>query len=62
MGYIYRCDDCRERFDTYPPFAGEFTEVFLKTTELGGTIAEDRGIAPGESVTICPECIAEVVL
>lgn len=58
MGYIYRCDGCRERYDTFPPFAGEFTEQFLKTE--GGLFAEQ--FRPGEKVTICAECMAEVVL
>ena len=58
MGYIYRCDSCNERYDHFPPFAGEFTEQFLKTT--GGVFAEIY--EPGQKVTLCAECMAEVVL
>jgi hypothetical protein len=58
MGYTYRCDDCGTGYDDFPPFAGEFTEQFLKTA--GGVFAEEY--AAGEKVTICADCMAEVVL
>jgi len=58
MGYIYKCDGCRTSYNTFPPFAGEFTEAFLKTD--GGMFAEE--FDPGEKVTICADCMAEVVL
>jgi len=58
MGYTYRCDDCHTGYNSFPPFAGEFTEQFLKTE--GGAFAEHY--APGEKVTLCAECMAEVVL
>lgn len=58
MGYIYECDGCATTYNSFPPFAGEFTEQFLKTD--GGMFAEL--FAPGEKVTLCPDCMAEVVL
>lgn len=59
MGYIYKCDGpCGQRYDSFPPFAGEFTEEFLKTE--GGLFAELFN--PGQKVTICADCMAEVVL
>ena len=59
MGYNYRCDGpCGRQFDDFPPFAGEFTETFLKTD--GGVFAEV--FDPGEKVTLCKDCMAEVVL
>lgn len=58
MGYTYRCDACGSGYDDFPPFAGEFTETFLKTT--GGIFAEE--FSPGQKVTICADCMAEVVL
>lgn len=58
MGYIYTCDGCNTTHDSYPPFAGEFTEQFLNTD--GGAFAE--AYAPGQKVTVCPECMAGLVL
>lgn len=58
MGYIYRCDSCSNQYDNFPPFAGEFTETFLKTT--GGAFA--KHFDPGQKVTICANCMGEVVL
>lgn len=59
MGYTYRCDDCGQGYNSFPPFAGEFTEEFLKTD--GGVFAE-AGYAPGQKLTICADCMAGVVL
>lgn len=58
MGYVYTCDSCDTRHDEFPPFVGEFTETFLKTD--GGAFAADY--SPGQKVTICADCMAEVVL
>jgi len=59
MGYIYRCDGCDTRYDDFPPFAGEFTEQFLKTD--GGVFAS-AGYQPGQKVTLCAECMEGMVL
>lgn len=58
MGYTYRCDGCREGYDSFPPFAGEFTEAFLKTD--GGEFAERYD--PGQKVTLCAACMRGLVL
>jgi hypothetical protein len=58
MGYIYQCDDCGRTYNSFPPFAGEFTETFLKTD--GGAFAER--FDPGQKVTLCADCMGEVVL
>lgn len=58
MGYTYRCDSCGTGYNSFPPFAGEFTEQFLKTE--GGMFAEL--FSPGEKVTICANCMEGVVL
>ena len=58
MGYIYRCDGCTTRYDSFPPFAGEFTEQFLKTN--GGAFAEIY--EPGQKVTLCADCMRGLVL
>jgi hypothetical protein len=58
MGYTYDCDGCGNSYHTFPPFAGEFTEEFLKTN--GGVFAAE--FEPGQKVTICADCMSEVVL
>jgi len=58
MGYTYRCDGCGDGYNTFPPFAGEFTEEFLNTS--GGRFALDFN--PGEKVTICKDCMDLLVL
>lgn len=58
MGYTFDCDGCGESYHTFPPFAGEFTEEFLKTR--GGHFAIEY--SPGQKVTLCAECMEGVVL
>jgi len=58
MGYTYRCDSCGTGYNSFPPFAGEFTETFLDT--IGGRFA--MGYSPGEKVTFCPDCLDLFVL
>lgn len=58
MGYIYDCDSCGDTHHEFPPFAGEFTEHFLKTD--GGMFAELYD--PGQKVTVCAECMRGLVL
>ena len=61
MGYTFVCDGCGEGFDHFPPFAGEFTESFLKSTKAGGIFAE-AGWKPGMKVTVCAGCMKGLVL
>jgi len=59
MGYTFVCDGpCGEGYHTFPPFAGEFTEQFLKTR--GGKFAID--FKPGEKVTVCANCLDLMLL
>lgn len=59
MGYTFICDGpCGEGYNTFPPFAGEFTEEFLKTR--GGKFALDY--KPGQKVTLCADCMELMVL
>lgn len=58
MGYVFNCDSCGDRKDHAPPFMGEFSETFLKTH--GGLFAELFN--PGQTVTICADCMGETVL
>lgn len=59
MGYVFTCDGpCGDRKEHFPPFAGEFTETFLKTR--GGAFADE--FKPGQKVTICADCMEAVVL
>jgi len=58
MGYTYNCDGCGEGYNSFPPFAGEFTEEFLNT--LGGKFA--KAYKPGQKVTFCADCMELYVL
>lgn len=58
MGYTFDCDGCGGSYHEFPPFAGEFTEQFLKTA--GGKFA--MKFNPGEKVTVCADCMALFVL
>ena len=58
MGYNYTCDSCNNKSEDSPPFMGEFRESFLKTD--GGIFAEQY--APGQTITLCPECVGKVLL
>jgi len=55
VGYTFTCDGCGEGYEHFPPFAGEFTEEFLKTR--GGMLAEVFN--PGQKVTVCQTCARE---
>ena len=59
MGYTFICNDCGRGFDTFPPFAGEFTEEFLQSTRAGGKFAERY--SKGEKVTMCADCMERVL-
>lgn len=52
MGYTFNCDGCETRYDTFPPFSGEFTERFIETSPSPLTAA----FQPGEKVTLCRTC------
>jgi hypothetical protein len=58
VGYTFDCDGCGDSHHNFPPFAGEFTEEFLKT--VGGKFA--AAFKPGQKVTICSECMELYVL
>ena len=53
MGYTFNCDGpCGERYDTAPPFMGEFRESWLKTTPS----VLVHAFNPGQTVTLCRDC------
>lgn len=60
MGYDYTCDDCGHGYGGPPPFMGEFRESFLEATEAGGLFAE-AGYRPGQTVTLCADCMERVL-
>ena len=60
MGYTFVCDDCRTGYNRAPAFMGEFRESFLEATEAGGRFA-DAGYRPGQTVTLCAECMERVL-
>ena len=39
---------------------GEFRESFLEATEAGGVFA-DAGYRPGQTITICADCMEDVL-
>lgn len=58
MGYNFTCDDCGTHYEHAPPFMGEIRESFLKTAD--SPVSEL--FHPGETVTICRDCLEGVVL
>lgn len=57
MGYTYVCDNCGDGFNHNPPFVGEFTDTFIKTSP--SQLAQDFNI--GETVTMCERCMEEII-
>lgn len=58
MGYTFNCDGCGADKDHAPPFMGEFRETFLKSTAIGGRLAEVYDV--GQTVTLCSNCSEDV--
>jgi len=59
MGYGYTCNHCRDVYpDEAPPFMGEFSERFLKTSDSPLVEAFDVG----ETVTLCRTCSEDLFL
>jgi hypothetical protein len=56
MGYTFNCDHCGKRYDHAPPFMGEFSETFLKTS--ASLLVEQFEI--GQTVTLCRVCSEEI--
>jgi len=61
MGYGFTCDGCGDEHpDGLPAFMGEIRESWFKTTELGGVLA-DMGYSPGQTITLCGDCLYNLV-
>lgn len=58
MGYTFNCDCCNSRYDHAPPFIGELTETFLKTSD--SPLVEKYDI--GETVAVCRRCAEDLFL
>lgn len=58
MGYTFQCDCCREDFRHAPPFMGELTERFIKTSD--SPLVEKFEI--GQTITFCRKCAEEILL
>jgi len=58
MGYTFNCDGCGTGYDHSPPFMGELRESFLKTSDSPLT----ELFQPGQTVTLCRECLEEMLL
>lgn len=58
MGYTHRCDACGSQYDATPPFMGEFRESWIKTADSPLTDA----YTPGQTVTLCRDCIESLLL
>jgi hypothetical protein len=58
MGYTFHCDDCGRGFSRAPPFMGELSERFLKTSDSPLVDTFD----PGQTVTLCRDCSEGILL
>lgn len=59
MPYTFTCDGpCGERYDRAPPFMGELSERFLKTSDSPLT----EVFEPGMTVTFCRGCSERLLL
>lgn len=58
MGYTFTCDHCGGDKDSAPPFMGELSERFLKTSPSVLT----EYFEPGQTITICEGCSEEILL
>lgn len=61
MGYTFTCDGpCGKHRDELPAFMGEIRESWFKTTTEGGILA-DMGYSPGQTITLCGECLLDLL-
>jgi len=58
MGYTFTCDWCDNSYNRAPPFMGELSEQFLKTSDSPLT----EKYQPGQTVTFCRDCIEGILL
>lgn len=59
MGYGYTCNHCGDVHpDAAPPFMGELSETFLKTSD--SPLVEVYDV--GETVTVCRPCSEQLFL
>lgn len=66
MGYVYACDaaiacEGEVEHDDRPMVTGEFNEHLYDNTPLGDRLRQ-AGYEPGGLVTICPDCVAALLL
>lgn len=63
MTYIYECDGWCDGdvHDDRPALTGEFSEEFMKSTELGGEISS-LGYNATDLVTLCPDCLHRLLV
>lgn len=52
MGYTFTCNVCGTRYDRSPPWVGELTDTFIKTSDSPLT----ERFHPGQTITVCREC------
>ncbi|WP_135827313.1 hypothetical protein [Halorussus halobius] len=63
MGYDYTCDaqlDGCERGGDRPALAGQFRKSIWLTDDFGGRM-QDKGYELGDTITICPSCVEELL-
>lgn len=58
MGYTFECNICDTGYPHNPPWVGELTESFLKTSDSPLT----ERFNPGQTVTVCRRCAEEYLL
>ena len=67
MTYVYNCDGfCGPDLDDRrqegsPAFMGEISEHWFNTDERGDDL-KTEGYTPGQTITLCPECLIHLLI
>lgn len=61
MGYTAACDKCGGRCDGGPALLGQFGQGWFRTSEIAGEL-NAAGYEEGDTVTLCGDCVAQMLL
>lgn len=61
MGYVAGCDGCGGRCDPAPALLCQFSPEFFRTDPLAGDL-NASGFEEGDTVTLCGECVARILI